>query len=156
MAAAANTDRTAQIWEILRSVPDPEIPVVNIVELGMVRAVDNDYVVLTTTYVGCPATDVIFSDVRAALSENGLAHVRIDITHSPAWTTDWIEDAAKEKLLAYGIAPPRAVGANDARPNCPRCGSGHTKLVSQFGSTPCKSHHKCQDCLEPFDAFKCH
>ena len=152
----AAVDLKHDLESVLRGVPDPEIPVVNIVELGMVREIHDSHIVLTTTYIGCPATDTIFADVRAALDSAGHEHVQIKTTLSPAWTTDWIEDGAKEKLRKYGIAPPRHSSANDTKPNCPVCGSGDTHMVSRFGSTPCKSHHTCKACLEPFDTFKCH
>ena len=152
----AALDITDQIETVLRGVPDPEIPVVNIVELGMVREICSDHIVLTTTYIGCPATDMIFADTRAALDRAGFADVQIKTELSPAWTTDWLEAGAKEKLRSYGIAPPNPRTANEPRPSCPLCGAQDTQMVSRFGSTPCKSHHTCNACLEPFDAFKCH
>ncbi|WP_263854080.1 1,2-phenylacetyl-CoA epoxidase subunit PaaD [Sphingomonas parva] len=139
---------------MLESVPDPEIPVLSIVDLGIVRAVEAERVVLTPTYTGCPATQVIERDVRAALDAAGYRRVRIETALSPAWTTDWITPVGRAKLHAYGIAPPTAPG--QGTPECPRCGSAHTDEISRFGSTPCKSLWRCLDCAEPFDLFKCH
>jgi ring-1,2-phenylacetyl-CoA epoxidase subunit PaaD len=144
-----------QIWRWLGDVPDPEIPVISITDLGIVRDVrwDDDTLVVTVTptYSGCPATAVINLDIEAALRQHGVEKLRLERRLSPAWTTDWIGAAAQEKLLAYGIAPPLA-GAPVA---CPRCGSTQTEKISQFGSTPCKAAYRCRDCLEPFDHFKC-
>ncbi len=144
----------AQIWAWLGEVPDPEIPVLSLVELGVIRQVDVGQGVLvkiTPTYSGCPATSVIKLDIEAKLRENGVENPRLETQISPPWTTDWIKPEAHEKLRAYGIAPPIA-----GQPHCPLCNSSNTTLISPFGSTPCKSHYKCGDCLEPFDAFKCH
>jgi ring-1,2-phenylacetyl-CoA epoxidase subunit PaaD len=147
-AAVAQDDA---IWQVLEGVPDPEIPVISVVELGIVRLADADRVVLTPTYTGCPAAQVIEADVRAALDAAGYRHVRIETILSPAWTTDWITAAGREKLRAYGIAPPgRGAVA------CPQCGSEQTEEISRFGSTPCKALWRCRDCAEPFDLFKCH
>jgi len=153
-----------EIWSWLEDVPDPEIPVVSVVELGIVRDVrlDDDAVVVTVTptYSGCPATAVIAIDIEQALRSRGVEDVRINTQLSPAWTTDWISAAAREKLKAYGIAPPVkdaiCVGAlkGSAVIKCPRCKSSNTECISQFGSTPCKAHYRCKDCLEPFDYFK--
>ncbi len=143
----------AQIWAWLAEVPDPEIPVLSLVDLGVIRGVEvGDEVVIkvTPTYSGCPATAFIMLDIAAKMRENGVENLRLVPQIAPPWTTDSIKPEAHEKLRAYGIAPPIS-GA----PNCPRCGSGNTELLSKFGSTPCKSHHRCADCLEPFDAFKC-
>lgn len=143
----------AQIWEWLSEVPDPEIPVLSLVELGVIRAVevgDEVLVKVTPTYSGCPATAVINLDIKTKLMENGVQNLRLETQIAPPWTTNWIAPEAHEKLRAYGIAPPRT-----GQPCCPRCGTANTTLVSLFGSTPCKSHYKCADCLEPFDAFKC-
>ena len=143
----------AQIWEWLAEVPDPEIPVLSLVELGIIRGVsvaDGVVVTITPTYSGCPATSIITLDIEAKLREKGVEDIVIETRISPPWTTEWIPPEAHKKLRAYGIAPPQT-----GRPACPRCGSPHTTLVSPFGSTPCKSHYKCADCLEPFDAFKC-
>jgi ring-1,2-phenylacetyl-CoA epoxidase subunit PaaD len=144
------TNKTA-VWQVLASVPDPEIPVVSVVDLGIVRAVEADRVVITPTYTGCPATQVIERDIRAALDAAGYRHVRIETALSPAWTTDWISPEGREKLRAYGIAPPGRGAVH-----CPQCGSANTEEISRFGSTPCKSLWRCRDCAEPFDLFKCH
>lgn len=140
------------IWAVLKGVPDPEIPVVTILDLGIVRSVDEEKVVITPTYSGCPATDFIEQSIRAALDEAGFCHVQIETQLSPPWTTDWISEEGKDKLRAYGIAPPELAKAA----TCPRCGSTDTEEVSRFGSTPCKAQWRCKACLEPFDRFKCH
>jgi ring-1,2-phenylacetyl-CoA epoxidase subunit PaaD len=157
------------IRAVLEQVPDPEIPALSIVDLGIVRAVAPDRVTITPTYTGCPATQVIARDIRDALDAAGFRDVAVETTLSPPWTTDWISAEGRDKLRAYGIAPPidgtaadgrlaarvnRRAGANLAVA-CPRCGSTHTSKVSQFGSTPCKASYRCDDCLEPFDYFKC-
>ena len=142
----------AGIRSVLETVMDPEIPVVSVVDLGIVRAIAADKVTITPTYSGCPATDVIERTVREALDANGYRDVAIETVLSPPWTTDWISKQGKEKLRAYGIAPPELAKAA----TCPRCGSTDTEEVSRFGSTPCKAQWRCKDCLEPFDRFKCH
>ena len=169
---------TQQIWDWLGQVPDPEIPVISVVDLGIVRDVqwqgDECVVTITPTYSGCPAMQVIAETVEEALHAHGVAQVRLVSQLSPAWTTDWMSDAGRDKLKGYGIAPPAqqvidisglkggAQGGikRSALPpltiTCPNCGSTHTQLTSQFGSTPCKALYKCLDCLEPFDYFKCH
>ena len=147
-------DRVETIWSVLREVPDPEIPVVSIVDLGIVREVTPERVALTPTYTGCPATLVIETMVRAALDKAGFGHVRIDTVLFPPWTTDWISEEGRAKLKAYGIAPPQPAGQRAVE--CPQCGSTKTQEVSRFGSTPCKAQWRCRDCLEPFDLFKCH
>ena len=158
----------AKIYEILKTVSDPEIPVLTILDLGIVREVKLDgasgevEVIMTPTYSGCPAMDFIEVNIKSALQEAGILNPKITTVLSPAWTTDWLTEAGKTKLKAYGIAPP--VGLADKlsllgeKPEveCPRCGSIDTKLVSQFGSTACKSLYQCRECLEPFDYFKCH
>jgi ring-1,2-phenylacetyl-CoA epoxidase subunit PaaD len=157
-----------QIWDILGTVPDPEIPVISVVDLGIIRDVkwkdDVLNVTLTPTYSGCPATAAITLDVETALLSKGVERVKIINQLSPAWTTDWISAAGREKLKAYGIAPPVGeatcagmfkIGASDSPViNCPRCDSVKTERISQFGSTPCKASYRCMDCLEPFDYFK--
>ncbi|QIK97077.1 phenylacetate-CoA oxygenase subunit PaaJ [Sphingomonas sp. HDW15A] len=140
------------IWAVLADVPDPEIPVVSIVDLGIVRAVTDHEVTITPTYSGCPATAFIERSVREALDASGYRDVTIKTTLSPAWTTDWISEAGKDALRRYGIAPPEL--AKSA--TCPQCGSSDTEEVSRFGSTPCKAQWRCKACLEPFDRFKCH
>lgn len=164
----------SQIWDWLAEVPDPEIPVISLTDLGIIRAVDwqDDTLVVTVTptYSGCPATAVINLDIENHLRSKGVDQIRLERRLSPAWTTDWISEAGREKLRAYGIAPPiegtRADGQVIARIGaltgsnlvvaCPRCQSNDTRRVSQFGSTPCKASWVCNSCLEPFDYFKCH
>ena len=161
-----------QVWSWLGEVADPEIPVISVVDLGIVRDVafeDGECVVtITPTYSGCPAMQVIADSVREALEAHGVDKLRIVSRLSPAWTTDWMSDAGKAALKGYGIAPPvqQAIDISGlhagirrrAAPqvNCPHCGSPHTQLTSDFGSTPCKALYKCLDCREPFDYFKCH
>ena len=140
------------IWAVLKDVPDPEIPAVSVTDLGIVRSVDEDKVVITPTYSGCPATLFIEQSIREALDAAGYRSVAIETRLAPAWTTDWISAEGKARLHAYGIAPPDL--AKTA--TCPQCGSTDTEEVSRFGSTPCKSQWRCKQCLEPFDRFKCH
>lgn len=147
---------TDQIWEWLDAVSDPEIPVISVVDLGIVRGVDWDKetleVSVTPTYSGCPATSIIALDIETALLDRGIKDVLIKTQISPAWTTDWLSEKGRAKLEDYGIAPPRAAGGPD---RCPRCKSQALERISQFGSTPCKAQWRCTDCLEPFDYFKC-
>jgi ring-1,2-phenylacetyl-CoA epoxidase subunit PaaD len=143
-----------RLREVLDQVPDPEIPVISVVGLGIVRSVAPDRVVITPTYTGCPAAQVIERDIRAALDAAGYRHVAIETVLAPPWTTDWITPAGREKLHAYGIAPPMAPGQR--APACPQCGASDTEEISRFGSTPCKSLWRCRACAEPFDLFKCH
>jgi len=165
--------RPEQVWGWLAEVSDPEIPVISVVDLGIVRNVTvgaagpaSCTVTITPTYSGCPAMEVIAQDIESALKRHGMQHVTVESRLSPAWTTDWMSDAGRENLKGYGIAPPaqqvidisgilRRAGAEPAV-DCPNCGSKHTRLVSQFGSTACKALYRCDDCLEPFDYFKCH
>lgn len=154
---------TAEIWTWLKQIADPEIPVLSIVDLGIVRDVqwesgtDELLVTITPTYSGCPVMDVIAAEIRAAAKQHGIERLRLETKLSPAWTTDWMSDAAKEQLRNYGIAPPeRLISIAESRPACPHCGSGETELVSRYGSTPCKALYRCRSCLEPFDAFKRH
>ena len=145
----------AQILEWLSQVPDPEIPVLTITDLGIVRDVDCSAgvtVSLTPTYSGCPATEAIEASVAATLQEHGVDDVRIKRVLSPPWTTDWISEAGRKKLTVYGIAPPER---RDRPIACPRCESSNTEQVSEFGSTACKASYRCIDCLEPFEYFKC-
>lgn len=155
----------AQAWDALRAVPDPEIPVVSVCELGVVREIHADAdtvtVVVTPTYSGCPATEAIATSIRDALKQAGVARVQIETRLSPPWTTDWIAPEAAEKLRAYGIVPPGAAAPDAARPlrfaprlACPRCNSRHTERLSEFGSTACKAMYRCLDCREPFEYFK--
>lgn len=159
------TISAAEIWGFLEDVKDPEVPVLSVVDLGVVRDVklreQNKWeVVITPTYSGCPAMQVIEKGIIERLNEEGL-EVNVTTVLSPAWTTDWMSEAGREKLRAYGIAPPEDEVDKSvlfAKPTvipCPNCGSKNTKMVSQFGSTACKAHYKCLNCLEPFDYFKC-
>jgi ring-1,2-phenylacetyl-CoA epoxidase subunit PaaD len=149
--AAHKVDGAERILSVLAGVADPEIPMISVVDLGIVREVHDDRVIITPTYTGCPAAQVIERDIRDALDAAGYRHVRVESVLSPAWTTDWITPDGRAKLLAYGIAPPTR-----GTVICPRCGSGHTEEISRFGSTPCKALWRCLDCAEPFDLFKCH
>jgi ring-1,2-phenylacetyl-CoA epoxidase subunit PaaD len=150
----------ARVLEILSHVADPEIPCVSVVDLGIVRSVREDMLFITPTYSGCPATIAIARDIRRALDDAGFAAMKIKTVLSPPWTTDWISDEGREKLRAYGIAPPTKGAARhslrEEPAQCPRCSSMHTEEISRFGSTPCKSLNRCLDCSEPFDRFKCH
>ncbi len=155
-----------QVWEILSHIPDPEIPVISITELGVVRDVDvqGDKVIvsITPTYSGCPAMNTFEADIKKILLMNGFEEVEIKTVYSPAWTTAWISEEARERLREYGIAPPvrgtamkASVSYEMPQVECPKCGSKNTELKSEFGSTACKSLHACKDCLEPFEYFKC-
>ena len=143
---------TSGIWTVLEGVPDPEIPAISVVELGIVRGIRNGKVQITPTYSGCPATLFIEQSIREALDGAGYRNVEIETRISPPWTTDWISDEGKAKLAAYGIAPPDLARAA----TCPQCGSTDTEEISRFGSTPCKAQWRCKSCHEPFDRFKCH
>ncbi len=173
MTTAARPD-LAIVRRWLSQVPDPEIPVISLTDLGIIRDVewqdDTLVVTVTPTYSGCPATSVINLDIEAALRARGIEKLRLERRLSPPWTTDWISAEGREKLRAYGIAPPvdgtaadgrlagrvaRLAGTSNLVIACPRCGSTRTEKVSQFGSTPCKASYRCTDCLEPFDYFKC-
>ena len=147
-------DDSARIWHVLEGVADPEIPVLSVVDLGIVREVRSDRVIITPTYTGCPATQVIERDIRDALDAAGYRGIAIETVLAPPWTTDWISAAGREKLRAYGIAPPTPAGQRAV--HCPQCGSSQTEEISRFGSTPCKSFWRCRACAEPFDLFKCH
>ncbi len=161
---ASVASRSEAAWAVLRTVADPEVPVLSLVDLGIVReAVERDGVldvVLTPTYSGCPATEVIAQAVHDALVGAGLGPVRVTQRLAPAWTTDWMSEDGRGKLRAYGIAPPACTAGDAAiqiRPRdvaCPRCGSAHTERLSAFGSTACKALHRCLDCREPFEHFK--
>ena len=163
------------IWRALAAVPDPEIPVISVVDLGIVRDVkwlgDELVVTVTPTYSGCPATEVIATDISRALVAAGIERHRIETRLAPAWTTDWIAPDARHRLRDYGIAPPeqradatlRTIDVSGLRRRraaidipCPHCGSVRTRQLSRFGSTPCKAQYRCDDCLEPFDYFKPH
>ena len=158
------TGNHTEIWQILETVMDPEVPVLSVVDLGVIRAVDVEgkqvTVTITPTYTGCPAMDMIAMQIRMALIAAGYEPT-IKTILSPAWTTDWMTEKGKQQLKAYGIAPPvgksmDAAYLEDLVVPCPQCQSTHTVLVSQFGSTACKALFKCEECKEPFDYFKCH
>jgi ring-1,2-phenylacetyl-CoA epoxidase subunit PaaD len=164
-----NEDTTIQrAWKLLDSIPDPEVPVLSVVDLGIIRKVEinNDTITvsITPTYSGCPAMDVISMQIRMTLLENGYKNILINQVLSPAWTTDWMSEQGKEKLKAYGIAPPTVrqqvchtdLFQQEEAIECPLCRSYNTRMVSQFGSTACKALYQCNNCLEPFDYFKCH
>ena len=169
--ATADDALLAHAAALAASVPDPEIPVITLGDLGIVRSVHREagrvVVTITPTYTGCPATEVIADDVRQILREHGFADAQVRLTLSPPWTTDWITERGRERLRAYGIAPPgRGAAAQEAvmrfvplsRPavpiTCPNCGSIETEQLSAYGSTPCKAIHRCLACREPFDYFK--
>jgi len=156
-----------QLWHLLEDVKDPEVPVLSIVDLGIVRDVklddDKINIVITPTYSGCPAMDVISMDIRLKLIEKGYRNVSIHQQLSPAWTTDWMTEEGKKKLKAFGIAPPNPKQQfctsemfREEAVECPHCGSYHTELISQFSSTACKAMYRCLNCKEAFDYFKCH
>src|SRR5258705_8253877 len=154
MATAVKQLDEAAIMAVLDRVPDPEIPALTITDLGIVRGVafTPPRVQVTPTYTGCPATVAIEQMIRVALDEAGFADVHIERVLFPAWTTDWITERGRERLKAYGIAPPSL----SATAECPNCGSTDTVEVSRFGSTPCNAQWRCNSCLDPFDRFKCH
>lgn len=156
-----------EIWTILEEVKDPEVPVLSVIDLGIVRAVETSdnkiNITITPTYSGCPAMDVISMDIRLKLIEKGYRNISIQQQLSPAWTTDWMSEEGKQKLKTFGIAPPNPKQQfctsemfQQEAVQCPRCDSYHTELISQFGSTACKSMYRCLDCKEAFDHFKCH
>lgn len=144
------------VWGWLHAVPDPEIPVISLTDLGIIRDVqwqdDTLEVTVTPTYSGCPATTIINLDIEIALRGHGIEKLALKRQLSPAWTSDWMTDSGRAKLEEYGIAPPQPAGGPQ---HCPRCKSTHVEKISQFGSTPCKAQWRCTDCLEPFDYFKC-
>ena len=153
------SDRVASAWRALGMVEDPEIPALSLVDLGIVRFVGTDtdgvlQVGISPTYTGCPATEVIRQLVERALEDAGVGPVAVIPVLSPAWSSEWISSEGRRKLAAYGIVPPR--DADSSRPiACPRCHSEDTECISRFGSTPCKALHRCRQCLEPFEYFKC-
>lgn len=164
----ANNISVDTIWRLLKNVQDPEVPVLSVLDLGIVRDVllheDGVEIIITPTYSGCPAMDVISMNIRMILLENGFKNVKITTTLSPPWTTDWMSEEGKQKLKEYGIAPPNPkqqvcrndLFAPDEAVQCPHCNSYHTHRISEFGSTACKALYQCDDCKEPFDYFKCH
>jgi len=166
--SSASEHELEAIWQILETVVDPEVPVLSILDLGIVREVkfndDQVEIVITPTYTGCPAMDMISMNIKLALVEQGYKNIKVSSVLSPVWTTEWMSEAGKEKLRVYGIAPPNVkqqICNNDLfAPHelvqCPHCNSFHTRRVSEFGSTACKSLYQCNDCKEPFDYFKCH
>lgn len=151
---------------MLEHIMDPEIPVLSLIDLGVIRKVelseDSCTVTITPTYSGCPAMNLMEWQVKQALTEKGIENVKIVNVLSPAWTTDWISEEGKQKLRDYGIAPPeKGIGKGgllhgETSVHCPRCGSKNTEVSSAFGSTPCKALYNCKECLEPFEYFKCH
>ncbi|MEM7277682.1 MAG: 1,2-phenylacetyl-CoA epoxidase subunit PaaD [Pseudomonadota bacterium] len=168
MPAALKTPEPLSVedaWKIVERLPDPEIPVLSLTDLGVIRHLERDgdrlVVGIAPTYSGCPATEVISDSVKKALLRAGARDVRIEQVLSPPWSTDWISDEGREKLRDYGIAPPPTASSSKraltgAEPvACPRCRSTQSIRVSEFGSTPCKASYKCGDCLEPFEYFKC-
>jgi ring-1,2-phenylacetyl-CoA epoxidase subunit PaaD len=174
------TTKEKAIWQILEQITDPEIPVISIVDLGIVRAVkvspvggdplaiglEGAEILITPTYSGCPAMDVISMNIRMELLQKGFSDIKITQQLSPAWTTNWMTEKGKQQLKAYGIAPPQSLSGNsriskmlfndEENVECPQCHSKNSKLLSQFGSTACKALYQCQECKEPFDYFKCH
>jgi len=146
-----------RVWWVLRSVMDPEIPVLSVIDLGIVRYVRSDgeriRVGITPTYSGCPATEVIQRSAREALIRNELEDVVVETVLSPPWTSEWLSEEGRRKLEAFGIAAPTWRRASNVA--CPRCSSHDVERISEFGSTPCKAHYRCRGCLEPFDVFKC-
>lgn len=158
-------DDLGRAWAALEQVMDPEVPVVSVVDLGIVRGLDwqegHLHLLVTPTYSGCPATEVIEADILQALEQAGFARPKLERRLSPAWSTDWISAQGRERLRAYGIAPPTGSSSKrtllNEKPDvmCPQCGSADTELLSQFGSTACKALYRCSECLEPFDYFKC-
>ncbi len=156
-----------EIYEVLDQVADPEIPVLTVRDLGVIRDIiidgDSIEVIITPTYSGCPAMNTIEINIKAALQEAGYHPVKVTTVISPPWTTDWLSEEGRRKLKEYGIAPPQersfdknALFSEEKNIECPRCNSQNTKMISQFGSTACKAMYQCNDCLEPFDYFKCH
>jgi ring-1,2-phenylacetyl-CoA epoxidase subunit PaaD len=154
------------VWRILADVPDPEIPVLSVVELGIIRYVrvgsdERVTVGVSPTYTGCPATEVIAQSIRSRLEAEGYRDAKVESVLSPAWTSDWLTDSARSKLKDYGIAPPAHAVSHpkhlfrEPHVCCPRCNSAHTEKVSEFASTPCKALYRCRACLEPFEYFKC-
>ncbi len=154
-----------KVYDLLSEIPDPEIPVITIKDLGILRSVnlmdDTYFITITPTYTACPAMGMIEDQIKEILSGYGINKVKVILTYTPAWTTDWLSLEAKTKLKNYGIAPPNHSSCTKMFSTadvvaCPRCNSKHTELISRFGSTACKALYKCEDCNEPFDFFKCH
>lgn len=153
------------VFDLIAAIPDPEIPVITIKDLGILREVkqnaDQYVVTITPTYTACPAMGMIEDQIKEILGSHDITNVKVELTYTPAWTTDWLSQEAKQKLKNYGIAPPNHSSCTklfNAKEIviCPRCNSSHTELISRFGSTACKALYKCSDCKETFDFFKCH
>jgi ring-1,2-phenylacetyl-CoA epoxidase subunit PaaD len=161
MVKSANNLDSARLLDLLSTVCDPEIPVLTLQDLGVLRDIevvdDQIKVTITPTYAGCPAMDAMRSDIEATLGQAGYQNVTVQQSLSPAWTTDWMSESGRQKLRAYGIAPPvsTACGQQTGQIECPQCNSAEVKCISEFGSTACKALYQCQDCFEPFDYFKC-
>jgi ring-1,2-phenylacetyl-CoA epoxidase subunit PaaD len=166
LAARPAVKSESDVWRILAEVPDPEIPVLNVVELGIIRHVhvaeDGQVTVgVSPTYTGCPATEVICNAIESRLEAEGFHDPHVESVLSPAWTSDWLTDSARAKLKEYGIAPPAHSVGNpkhlfrEPKVSCPRCSSAQTQKLSEFASTPCKALYRCSSCLEPFEYFKC-
>lgn len=160
------TTTEAEIWTWLKEVTDPEIPVLTVVDMGVVRKVatdgDNIKVSITPTYSGCPAMNEIENNIRETLMSKGFQNVEVEMVLSPPWTTDWLSEEGRNKLREFGIAPPEGTSADKRvlfgeakKPQCPLCSSTDTEMISQFGSTACKALYRCHNCKEPFDYFKC-
>ena len=153
---SATLPSVTDVWTCLDQVPDPEIPAISLVDLGIIRDIewqdDTLIVTVTPTYSGCPATSIITLDIEAALRARGIEKLELKRQLSPPWTTDWLSVKGRAKLQAYGIAPPQRSGGPQC---CPHCGADRLTRISQFGSTPCKAQWRCDACLEPFDYFKC-
>ncbi|MFM7301043.1 MAG: 1,2-phenylacetyl-CoA epoxidase subunit PaaD [Crocinitomicaceae bacterium] len=155
----------AHIWDLLEEVSDPEVPVLSVVDLGVVRNVsiqeESVHITITPTYSGCPAMKTMEDDIRKKMADNHINKVSFETVLSPAWTTDWLSENGRIKLKEYGIAPPenevdkRVLFSEPTRVSCPKCDSTDTRMVSQFGSTACKAHYRCNSCQEPYDYFKC-
>ncbi len=169
IATTPTSEEEQTIWRLLDQVSDPEVPVLSVIDLGIVRELHVIHpargveITITPTYSGCPAMDMISMNIRLALLQQGYVEIKIKTVLSPAWTTDWMSHEGKQKLKAYGIAPPGSkknisdiLFGEAESVECPQCSSSHTKLISEFGSTACKSLYRCIECGEPFDHFKCH
>ena len=161
MVATNHNPETARLYELLSKVVDPEIPVLTLQDLGVLRDVEitdgEVKITITPTYAGCPAMETMRSDIETTLAAAGYEQVTVTQVLSPAWSTDWMTQSGRDKLHDYGIAPPAntTCGKQASRIQCPQCGCGQVKRISEFGSTACKALYQCQDCLEPFDYFKC-
>lgn len=156
-----NTISEKEIWDLLATVSDPEIPVLSIIDLGIVRAVriENNIIkiIITPTYTGCPAMDMIAMNIKLTMLQYDINNFEIITILAPAWTTDWMTDLGKQKLKEYGIAAPnKTIPIPEDGVECPLCNSTNTRVISEFGSTACKALYQCNNCKEPFDYFKCH